>query len=82
VAVTKLLSDVSLPMRHVIAGVILLGVLGAIAGLVIGLIVHAPTAWFAVFEVGIPASVVGGILGLISGGLTMGVRAVRRSGVT
>ncbi|MCU1656487.1 MAG: hypothetical protein JWO57_1143 [Pseudonocardiales bacterium] len=77
--VTRLLSDVPLPMRHVLGGVILLGFPGGIAGLVIGLIVYLPTAWFAVFEVGVPAGVAGGILGLVSGVLTMGVRAVRGS---
>jgi hypothetical protein len=66
-------------MRHVLGGVILLGMVGCFAGLIIGLIVHPPTAWFGLFEVGIPAGLVGGMLGLVSGFVTMGFRAVRSS---
>ena len=40
--------------------------LGAIAGLIIGLIAYPPTAWFAVLELGIPA----GLLGAVGGALT------------
>jgi hypothetical protein len=79
VRATRLLSDVPLPMRHVLGGVILLGVVGCFAGLTIGLIVYPPTAWFALFELGIPAGLVGGLLGLVSGLVTMGLRAVRSS---
>ena len=73
------LSEIPLPMRHVVGGAILLGAIGCIAGLIVGLVVYAPTAWFAVFELGVPAALVGGLLGLASGVLTMGGRAARGS---
>ncbi len=57
-------------------GMAVCGGLGAIAGLIIGLIAHPPTAVFAMAELGIPATVVGGILGLLVG---LGVWAVRRT---
>jgi len=50
------------------------GVLGLLAGFVLGLFVYAPTAWAAAFEVGIPATVVGALIGL---GI-VGVRAIAR----
>lgn len=73
------LSEIPLPLRHVIGGAVLLGTLGGVAGLVVGLIVYAPTAWFAVFELGLPAAFVGGLLGLISGLVAMGARTMRGS---
>jgi hypothetical protein len=42
------------------AGAIVVGGSGAVTGLIIGLSVHAATASFAAFELGIPAAVVGG----------------------
>jgi hypothetical protein len=45
------------------------GVLGGICGLVLGLSAYPPTAWFAVFEVGVPAAILGGVGGLFFGGL-------------
>jgi hypothetical protein len=42
------------------------GVLGVVAGFVRGLTVYAPTAWAAALAVGVPAAVVGGILGSAS----------------
>lgn len=47
-------------------GALSAGVLGGIAGLLVGLRAHPATAWFAVFELGIPASIIGGIVGLVS----------------
>lgn len=57
-------------------GTAVCGVAGAIVGLIIGLRVHPPTAVFAMAELGIPAAVVGGMLGLLVG---LGVWAVRRT---
>ena len=44
---------------------VVLGIAGAIAGLVVGLIAHPATAWFAIFELGCPAAVVGALSGLL-----------------
>lgn len=43
-------------------------VLSAI-GLIVGLLANPGTAWFAIFELGIPAAIAGGILGLASGAM-------------
>jgi len=40
---------------------------GGTVGLIIGLDAHPATAGFAVFELGIPSSVLGLLLGLVSG---------------
>ena len=53
------------------------GVLGALAGLVRGLTVHAPTAWAAALEVGVPAAAAGGVLGLGIAGVRTVVRRIR-----
>jgi hypothetical protein len=55
------------PMRYASVGVVVAGVAGAIGGLVIGLHVHAATAWFAMFEVGLPAAIAGGTVGFLAG---------------
>jgi ABC-type uncharacterized transport system permease subunit len=39
---------------------------GAVLGLVVGLDANPSTAWFAVFEDGIPAALLGGLIGLVS----------------
>ncbi len=70
------LAEIPAPLRHVVAGAVVVGAPGALAGLVIGLITHPPTAWFAVFELGLPAAIAGGVLGLI---VSTAVAAVRRA---
>ncbi len=59
----------SLPLLGAAAGAVSLGLLGCVAGLVIGLQVYAPTAWAAMFEIGIPAALLGAIVGLAAGAL-------------
>jgi hypothetical protein len=54
-------------------------VIGAVAGLVIGLIVFAPTAVFAVVELGLPATIIGGVIGLLAGVTVIAGRRIRRS---
>jgi len=72
----------SLPMlaRWVGIGAISAGVAGGIAGLVIGLFVYAPTAPFAAVELGFPAMLTGGIVGLVAWLIMMSVRRSRRHG--
>lgn len=67
-----------LPLRMVVYGALATGLAGCVAGLVIGLFVYAPTAWFATFEVGIPAAIIGSILGLVAGTLIVAVQTIRR----
>ena len=56
-----------------VVGSVLAGSLGALAGLVIGLFAHWPTAWFALIELGLPSGILGGFLGVLSGsGVTAG----------
>ena len=50
------------------------GSLGAAVGLIIGLLANPATAWFAIFELGLPAAVIGGLLGLLIGLLTLLLR--------
>ncbi|MHB2023822.1 MAG: hypothetical protein ACYCO3_10905 [Mycobacteriales bacterium] len=57
------LRGLPLPGRWAAVGATCVGVIGAVAGLVIGLIVHPPTALFAVVELGLPATIIGGSLG-------------------
>ena len=61
------ISAVPLPLRWAVIGSVAAGVVGGIAGLIIGLQVYAPTAWFAVFEIGVPSAVLGGFIGLVTG---------------
>jgi hypothetical protein len=52
--------------RWVIVGAASASIIGGIVGLLVGLSVYAPTAWFAVFELGLPAGIVGGLIGLVA----------------
>lgn len=54
------------------------GMIGAVAGLVIGLIVNAPTAPFAVVELGLPATILGGVVGLVAGAIVIAGRRIGR----
>jgi hypothetical protein len=40
---------------------------GGVLGLILGLNAYPPTAWFAVFEIGIPGAIVGSLLGVTAG---------------
>jgi hypothetical protein len=53
--------------------------IGAAVGLVIGLIVYAPTAPFAVLELGLPAAIVGGVIGLSTGVIVVAGRRIKQS---
>ncbi len=71
---------VELPLlrRWAVGGATLAGFFGAVAGLVVGLFVHPPTAWFAVFELGIPAALAGGVIGLVGGLMVQAWFRIRR----
>jgi hypothetical protein len=73
------LAQIPLLGRFVLAGMALAGGVGGLVGLIVGLRVYPPTAAFAVFEVGVPAAVVGALLGLISGLSVRGVRHIHGS---
>jgi hypothetical protein len=51
------------------------GLVGGVVGLVVGLRVYPPTAWFAIFELGLPAAILGGIVGLASGAVAYAVNS-------
>jgi hypothetical protein len=53
---------------------LLCGVVGFAAGLVWGLVVYAPTAWAAAFEVGVPSAAIGVALGFGIVGVQIAVR--------
>jgi hypothetical protein len=61
------LRDLPLPTRLACIGAISAGTTGAVVGLVVGLVTYAPTAWFAVFEAGLPAAIAGGTVSLLAG---------------
>ncbi|MHB8189910.1 MAG: hypothetical protein ACYDHP_05725 [Ferrimicrobium sp.] len=64
--------------RWAVGGAACLGVIGAVTGLVVGLIAHPPTAPFAALELGIPATIVGGAIGFVAGVIVMTGRRIRR----
>jgi hypothetical protein len=67
-------------LRWAAIGAVSAAVVGGVVGLVVGLRVHPATAWFAVFELGIPASILGGLFGLASGAIAYAVQwMVRRA---
>ncbi len=67
------------PARWAAIGVVSAGLIGGIAGLVVGIMAHPATAWFATFELGIPSAVAGGLVGLVAGTIAQGI-AVHASG--
>jgi hypothetical protein len=60
-----------------LAGCIVFGAVGGVIGLIIGLRVYPPTAWFAVLEIGVPAGMVGGLLGWFLGVIARLLRSDR-----
>ena len=73
------LDGLPLPGRWAVIGAASVGMIGAVVGLVIGLIVYAPTALFAVLELGLPAAIVGGVIGLITGVIVIAGRRIKQS---
>jgi hypothetical protein len=54
-------------------------VIGALAGLILGLDANPATAWFAIFELGIPAFIAGGLVGCIGALIVTAARWITRS---
>ncbi|MGD0288025.1 MAG: hypothetical protein ABSC31_16910 [Acidimicrobiales bacterium] len=73
------LGGLPLPGRWAVIGAASVGMIGAAVGLVIGLIVYAPTAPFAVLELGLPAAIVGGVIGLSTGVIVVAGRRIKQS---
>lgn len=73
------LAQLPLLGRFVVVGMVAAGALGGLVGLIVGLRVYPPTAWFAIFELGVPAAIVGALLGLVSGLSVLGIRRSRTS---
>jgi hypothetical protein len=53
-------------------------VIGAITGLILGLVSYPPTAWFAVLEVGLPAATAGAVVGFLAGLVLVAARRIAR----
>jgi hypothetical protein len=51
------------------AGACVAGGLGVLVGLVLGLVYYPPTAWAAAIEIGIPAAMLGSVVGLVIGAI-------------
>jgi len=69
-----------LPVRWTVVGATAGVLFGCVLGLVVGLVVHWQTAWFAVFELGVPASILGGLLGLACGAIAWTIQQAVRKG--
>ena len=67
----------STPVRYLIYGLVGCGFAGAAVGTVVGLRVHAPTAWAAAAEVGLPSAALGAIIGGLVGCLVAGAGRLR-----
>jgi hypothetical protein len=55
------------------------GVVGAIVGLIVGLLANPATAWFAIFELGIPAAIAGWLVGSIAALTVTATRRIKHS---
>jgi hypothetical protein len=64
--------------RWAVVGAASAGVIGAIAGLAVGLFTYAPTAPFAIVELGLPAAVAGGVVGLAAGVIAAAMGRIRQ----
>lgn len=73
-SVRDALSGPPQPFRWALVGAALAGFIGGVVGLVVGLVAYPPTAWFAVFELGVPSALVGVGVGFAAGGIALAVR--------
>jgi ABC-type uncharacterized transport system permease subunit len=70
------LATLPLVARFAVVGATACAVLGGVVGLVLGLRAHPATAWFAVFEVGVPAAIAGALVGALVGLLAVTVQRI------
>lgn len=77
-SISAWLRGLPLPARSAAIGASSLGIVGAIVGLVLGLLAYPPTAPFAVAELGVPATFVGGFVGLVAGVLLRAVFRIKQ----
>ncbi len=63
---------------YALAGAALMGAAGTVTGLIVGLTVYAPTAWFAAAELGLPATIFGAVAGSLVGASLAARKAIRR----
>jgi len=66
-------------IRWAVLGAASVGTVGAMVGLMVGLHVSLWTAPVAMIELGLPATIVGGVVGFVLGSLAAGVRRISRS---
>jgi ABC-type uncharacterized transport system permease subunit len=62
--------------RYAVVGATACAILGGLVGLLLGLRAYPATAWFAVFEVGVPAGIVGAAVGALVGLLAVTVQRI------
>jgi hypothetical protein len=72
------LAAMPIVLRFAVIGSMAVGILGALVGLILGLRAYPPTAWFAVFEVGVPAGMAGAVVGAVVGLVGVVIRKVTR----
>jgi hypothetical protein len=70
------LAELPLVPRFALIGCAAAATVGGLLGLVLGLIAHPPTAWFAVVEVAVPAGICGAALGALTGVVMRTVHAI------
>jgi hypothetical protein len=63
-------------LRFAVIGATAVGILGALVGLILGLRASPATAWFAVFEVGVPAGMAGAVVGAVVGLVAVVLRRI------
>jgi hypothetical protein len=68
----------SLLPRATAIGALAAGICGGVVGVIVGLIAYAPTAPFAVIEVGLPSALIGAAIGLTTGSIIRAIRHFRR----
>lgn len=70
----ELWRDLPTPLKYAVASAAGFSLLGGMVGLVFGLFANPMTSWFAVFELGIPADVLGALLGFVAGSVVYCIR--------